>query len=356
MIVVLDTNIMVQDFWFRSLNYKTFIEGMKLVPVYLKIPEVVFDETINKYREILSEKYREYEKSIEKLNKMFLNDKQFPVFPFEIEMNNYQSYLGILLSSMGCEYLAYPEIDHRLVVKNILERRKPFRNGDDGYRDFLIWQSIRSVEQWGTEEIVFITNNTKDFGEEFLSEEYTDKVTSNRNIKIIKSIKDFNEIIIIPKLEKFNDISRKFNELGINDFNFNKWFSTHIENFFPYHDLELVLVGFPYGVGRVVVENIQEIKDININEISEFSEFRYLFNFIIEAFVEIEVHVDWDEYHEHKEVRKYLGENLEKFEISLNRENINLKIKGSLIFDNHIKDIDVIGIDYIEGPYGEMDY
>ena len=79
-------------------------------------------------------------------------------------------------------------------MKSILERHKPFKKGDAGYRDYLIWQTIKRLETWGTEEIVFITNNTKYFGENgYLSDDFTDKTTGNKNFQISIAVSKFNE-------------------------------------------------------------------------------------------------------------------------------------------------------------------
>jgi predicted nucleic acid-binding protein len=49
--VTIDTNVLVQDFWVDSPHSKVFFEEMNIVPAELYIPEIVIDETINKYKE-----------------------------------------------------------------------------------------------------------------------------------------------------------------------------------------------------------------------------------------------------------------------------------------------------------------
>ena len=67
--------------------------------------------------------------------------------------------------------LGYPSVKHQKVVKRDLDERRPFRrvkSGSIGYRDTLIWESILDFCQraHNDSEILFITQNTKDFSDE----------------------------------------------------------------------------------------------------------------------------------------------------------------------------------------------
>jgi len=57
--VALDTNILVQDFWLDSPHLKVLLNELNVIPATLHIPEIVIDETVNKYREFLMVKVNE---------------------------------------------------------------------------------------------------------------------------------------------------------------------------------------------------------------------------------------------------------------------------------------------------------
>ena len=356
MIVVLDTNIIVHDFWFNSTNCKTFINGIELVPLNLQIPELVIDETINKYREILNEKWNELSQSIEYMKRLIHSNSYLKGYEINKEKmtDGYKDFLNKFLSFLNCKILSYPKIEHKDVVKSILERKKPFRKGDSGYRDYLILQSILELELYGTEQIIFITENKKDFGEGFLSDEFTDKRTWNKNIRVINSIKNFNDEFIIPNLKKFEDINATIKEYGLESFNFKKWFSKNFKLMLPYFDLEEVLVGFPYGVGRVTVEDIQLFKDFQIKEINEFENGEFLISFSVDLTVEVAVSLDWDDYENHEEVRDYIGENEDKFSFWDTMSNENITVRGQIIFDNARKEIKSADLTEIESFHGSI--
>lgn len=62
----------------------------------------------------------------------------------------------------------YPDIKHEIVVKRALQRKKTFKaNGSTGYRDYLVWQTCLEVpRRYASEEIHFITENTRDFADQ----------------------------------------------------------------------------------------------------------------------------------------------------------------------------------------------
>ena len=55
MIVVLDTSIIVRDFFMKSSKFRILFDYSKKIPFEIFIPEVVYDELVNKYKEKLME-------------------------------------------------------------------------------------------------------------------------------------------------------------------------------------------------------------------------------------------------------------------------------------------------------------
>jgi predicted nucleic acid-binding protein len=51
--IVVDTNIFCQDYRMVSTNFRVFFDGIGSIPGRLKIPEIVIDEVVNRFREDL---------------------------------------------------------------------------------------------------------------------------------------------------------------------------------------------------------------------------------------------------------------------------------------------------------------
>lgn len=354
--ITLDTNILVQDFWFDSPHSRVFFDQLNIIPATLHIPEVVIDETINKYREFLTEKVdkqRRVNSDIERLLKREMASSQINI---KNATTHYESFLRKRLKDLGVEVLPYPTVDHKNVVARILDRRRPFKKGDTGYRDYLIWETIRTLELWGTEQIVFITNNTKDFGEDgYLSEEFTDKTTGNKNFQIVTAVSKFNDEYILPRLKKLDELKLQLTKGEVKDFNFKLWLETEFIELLKDTELEEVLIGFPYGVGSVRVKEILIFDDYTVENVSAMESGEKLVHFSIKCMVNASVDIDWEDYINHKEVRLYHGETNEEFDSSYGMTSEKIKVAGYLILDKQNQEVDSVEITLIDGPHGSIE-
>lgn len=354
--VTLDTNILVQDFWFDSPHSRVFLEELNIIPATLHIPEIVIDETINKYREFLTEKVDEQKK----LNSDFsrLLKKEIEIKPINIEQatKDYERFLKDKLKEVKANILPYPKVEHKDVVKRILERRRPFKKGDAGYRDFLIWQTIRKLETWGTEEIVFITNNTKDFGESgFLSDEFTDKTTGNKNFKISVAVSKFNDEYILPRLKKLEELKLQLTKGQVQNFDFKLWLDKEFTEFIKEVDFEEVLAGFPYGVGRVKADEILFYDDFKIRDVSQLNSGEKLVHFSVKCKINAHIDISWDDYINHREVREYYGEDTEEFSYSSGMTSGKIEVEGYLILDRQNEEVKEFEITLLDGPGGSIE-
>lgn len=354
--VTLDTNILVQDFWLNSPHSRVFCDELNVIPATLHIPELVIDETINKYREFLIEKIELQRKANADVNRLLNHEVSTTPIDISQAASIYEKFLRDKFKSLSTQVLPYPVVEHKKVVKRILERRRPFKKGDAGYRDYLIWETIKNLELWGTEQIVFITNNTKDFGESgYLSEEFTDKRTGNKNYKISISLSKFNDEFILPRLKKLEEIKLQLSKGHVQNFIFKNWLDTEFVELIKETELEEVLTGFPYGVGRVRVVDILMFDDYKIYEVNAMESGEKLVHFSITCIVDASVDIDWEDYVRHREVRDYFGEAEEEFGSSSSMISEKIEIAGSLILDKKNQDVNSVEITFINGPCGSME-
>src|SRR3712207_5467566 len=71
------------------------------------------------------------------------------------------------MATLGIRIIPYPKTDHKEMVARELCHRKPFLDSTKGYRDSLIWESIKEHCKTTpkTIEIVFLSENSDDFAE-----------------------------------------------------------------------------------------------------------------------------------------------------------------------------------------------
>jgi hypothetical protein len=197
--VFFDTNIFVNtnDFHCKSTSFKLFLEN-RILNAYAfsyYIPEICLDELINKYEENISSSYSKIADNIKKLNNLINSNYQIELNIIQ-KVEEYRIYLDKLLQSIGITIIPYPKINHKSVVKRILKKIKPFDSNENGYRDYIIWESIKTIISTSDDhQNIFLTDNVKDFCEKNTTNEIHPDlrcdIHSLREISIIRSMKDF---------------------------------------------------------------------------------------------------------------------------------------------------------------------
>jgi len=162
--IVLDTNIIFDHWQLDGPNFLVLEKLIRLNKCKLIIPEIVFLEVMNKYRQVLLDRT----KAVDDLNKLIANEDKRIQYPDVDQLcKEYKDSLTNRLEDLQAEIPSHTDIPHADIVSRSLNHRRPFsksEKSDKGYRDTLIWEVIlRKVANPDT-ATVFITNNTTDFG------------------------------------------------------------------------------------------------------------------------------------------------------------------------------------------------
>lgn len=162
MFVVLDSNILLQDKKLNSAKFETILAASEAGHVQLVVPQVVFDEYTNKFREALPKAHQDYNNALrgylsylpDSYQSKFVNDK--PNFD-DLAKSHRNRFVDHLLRAQA-KVIPYPAIAHEAVTHRALARRRPFtKDGHVGYRDVLIWESILELAPKG--KTFFVTND-----------------------------------------------------------------------------------------------------------------------------------------------------------------------------------------------------
>lgn len=204
--IVLDSNIIIADFWMKSTNFELLFERAKIRDIQIFIPEIVLDEVINKYSQRLLKSLREVSSELKTFNKLSKETIKQPIEQKVIDksIKNYQKHLLKLVKDNNIMVLKYPKTDHKYLAKKAMLKLKPFNSNEKGYRDSLIWENIKTLltdceSVSALPELVFISNNYKDFTEN----------EHDLHFDLIAELEDedfdSNSVIVYSNLSEFND-------------------------------------------------------------------------------------------------------------------------------------------------------
>ncbi len=224
--VVLDTSVICQDFWMRGTAFQTLQEGVFYSDFNIRVPEIVYRETVAKYAEQLRSAFEQAETTSSKLNRFLLEKHKANNLPRTV-VTLVAEYDAWLKKKRGVfrPDLPIPSVPHDVCVDRAIARQSPFRDakggGTTGYRDFLIWRSIIERAKTTDELLVFVTANTNDFMNvseadgglcECLVSDLVHEGIEPGRIAAYSSIRELNERHVFPVLNRARELEDKFKD------------------------------------------------------------------------------------------------------------------------------------------------
>lgn len=283
--VVLDTNIIFNDFHLKGAKVNGLCESVKLTGDSVYIPEIVVDESTNKYRERIQECKSKIDKNISDFKRLTGKDIKDSSISDEFiakEADEYTVLFKKKLQKLNVKIIPYPSISHQELVKRDLARKKPFQESGKGYRDALIWESIKSICDKSTSlldmpKIIFVNKNHKDFCEDGvlhldLKSDLVDNGIDKNYVRVVEDIDIFVKEFIKPKQEILRGILDVLNaDKQFNRINLNIEVENRITNFLSYRQFDYEESPFGQEFESPSVVGIEEasFEVIDVRQISE---------------------------------------------------------------------------------------
>ena len=264
--VFLDTNTFYRANFFRSTLAEAVLKGTKFLGITILIPELVIDETKANFKSELKKKLNQYHNNLGKL--IDLPDSQTIL---DEEVVKYNNFLDNFVTEYNVVILPYPETPVKELVEKSYEAKKPFKAKGEGYKDYVIWQTIKDYcdNSLGRRNRFFITSD-KDFYEKHsdgtfaLHPELIATLEETLKApKVILSLKDFFDQELKPLLP---DVDPKY----IPDFNMQETVRSILYEDLPNHSI-FHLEGLLFNEALDIISVIGEpyINDHVISKINE---------------------------------------------------------------------------------------
>ncbi len=311
--IILDTNILMSDWLHRSIAFKIFIKGIKDIPAKIVIPQVVLDELFRNYSRSIDELISDMDQCNKKLEK--LAEVSLKKVEKEVLENRYRLFIRKFLNDNDIKILEYPKIEIKEAIRRELNGAKPFKSSGEGYRDYVIWETIkREIDNYEQEDIIFISLNRKDFGNPpDLDEELKNEIKYKpANLFYFKSISEFNKKYILPRQEEIKILTENVNSLFKNEFDIFMWIKNHAKDII--YDNEVGRIIFDTGdYSRIHPLAINRIDSIEIMEVVKLDDDEYSLELVIKVDVVFSIDISWDDYQNSNKVKEFVGEVDEPF-------------------------------------------
>lgn len=295
--VIFDTNIIFSDFHLKGARIKNLCESVKSTGDTVHIPEVVVDESINKYREKTRECKLKIDRGISDFKRLTGKDVEDNPISDEFILKESEKYARSFkkqLQELGIKIIPYPSISHQELVKRDLARKKPFQETGKGYRDALIWESVKSICEkslslFENPKIIFVNKNHKDFCEEGLlhpdlKEDLVNNGINEDYVRVIEDIDIFIKEYIKPKQKILKNIQEELNaNKQYNGIYLNTEINNRITEFLLHREFDYEESPFRQEFENPSVVGINE-PSFTVMEVRQISE--------EEFFVEVKIDVD----------------------------------------------------------------
>jgi len=279
MFIILDTNVFVSDFNLTGTLFQTLFEGLSYIPdKRIAIPELVFDETIQKYKEALEGKKGKLNNAINDYNEL-IKFGQGGINPLEFnqyQVSEYKDFLRKSLEDNEAIFLPYPEQSHFDVARRAMEKIPPFHRKKEGYRDYLIWLTVLNAFELD-KQVTFITSNKYDFGENStLLPEFMDDIIARKidpsNLKFFSSPRTFIEIHIKPIIEEMSTAEINISSGKLPWLDIHQWLKEVLPRQISKINPTKFVIEFLQlqGIDDYCVEKILEVHNIDIKGMNRF--------------------------------------------------------------------------------------
>lgn len=230
MIVILDSTEICANFYLESPAFKLLCDAARSAGVTVVVPQVVFDEVVNKFREQIEEASTKVQGSLRRLKQLLsTRTMDLPIVDSAAAAATYANKLRTRLNQFHAEVPAYPIIAHSDVVERALRRRRPFRENGSGYRDFLIWTNVLSYATVRS-SVAFVSSNKRDFGDDesgklhpHLLEDVLRTGLEAGAIAYFTTLHQFVESHVTPLFEELKEVREALERVSYKGFNIPGW-------------------------------------------------------------------------------------------------------------------------------------
>lgn len=238
--VVLDANVIIgsKNNLLEGTHEQILMNVMRDLPFRLAVPEIAILEVVNRRREKLTSLLAKYRKVLTEMAS--LGDGRVPA-ALDVDddwilrtTDAFEARLRERLKAFPAEIIRTPNVGHEQLVKRDLARRKPFNENGGGYRDALIWESILELGPSLECRIIFVTENSRDFGASDrlhidLESDLKQRRIDEAAIVICNSLTELSEKHLLPLRGVADEVRQKYEagNLGGENYIGDWWQSAH---------------------------------------------------------------------------------------------------------------------------------
>ncbi|WP_230659336.1 PIN domain-containing protein [Psychrobacter sp. I-STPA10] len=200
-LLVLDANILIKDFWWKSETLE-YLQNRMFLFHSIAIPKLSLDEAtahLIRRAENLKERMDENsssERLIGQYQQLYNKSSKDAETPQELG-KRYKQFITVMVQKFDGLIVENSKVDIDTILDRSINRIKPFNKGDKGFRDTILWLSILDMIK-DYQRVSFISANVNDFANgsndtlhKDLLEEVKEVLPSHLNFYFFRNLEAF---------------------------------------------------------------------------------------------------------------------------------------------------------------------
>lgn len=295
--------------------FRVFFDSFARVGGSCHLPRVALDEVLNKYGEQLRDLGSKLSSLSRKWSLLTGDHLETAVTEdlIEAKIEQYKCYLTERLKAARVEMISYPETPHERLVERAVQRRRPFRDKGAGYRDALIWESILQLLGDSQPPVYFVTHNHRDFGKApdphpDLLADLDARSIPHSSVRIFQSLDELNRELILPRLEKLDDLARQLDTDEFDKFSLRTWAAKELIELLKLEEWGHALVGLGPDHCSVYVTSLQTKDYPRLDDVRLLPSGNVLVSANVDTGGEVSVSVSSENCRRYEDVREFMGD------------------------------------------------
>lgn len=282
--IIIDTNVVHLDYHLNGVRITGLCSSCDRLDHKVFVPEVVIDEMVKQYRDEVNECAEQINNALVKLKKRKVQIQQQSI-DSDLITTDYEQQLRDRINALGIQIIPYPKTAHKEMVARELNRRKPFKDSTKGYRDSLIWESIKEHCKHTPkgDDIIFLTENSDDFASKDkqtfhpdLIEDCVNAGIDQEHIQLVTGVHKYIENEIIGRAEELQELFKELScKHGVGDIDVQQVIRDYVDkkliSYYVAGDIYGESISFAPGYyenSEVVEMEIESVRYDSIRELS----------------------------------------------------------------------------------------
>jgi hypothetical protein len=234
MLVVLDATALISDYLMRKAAFEIIWRHGTDLKIRLAVPEAAYEDAVFHLNKEYQDAHSSLQKSIRTIERASVDGIDMDCIP-EMDPENPQKYRRFLLAhiEMMGEIVRPSEEVLRRVSERCHARRRPFSGeGDAGYKDALVWETVLDLLRTTDERVLFVTADLH-----FLDQSKTrlhkhlvadlEEAGCTRRVRLFTSLSDLTNNRLLAKARRDRKLEQAYLNLGNPIFSIPDFLNSH---------------------------------------------------------------------------------------------------------------------------------